>query len=92
MASFYEGMQVGIRVNLMSLFLQNQVKQSRRQIGFIIAELSSSLSLVSAEDGKEWMKTVLNHIRPGVSILLYISHAYHVVDIKHTTNRLICYA
>lgn len=55
---------------LMSLFLQNQVKQSRRQIGFIIAELSSSLSLVSVEDGKEWMKTVLNHIRPGVSIFI----------------------
>eukprot|EP00985_Skeletonema_marinoi_P027946 scaffold23596_cov208-Skeletonema_marinoi.AAC.4 len=50
---------------LMSLFLQNEVTQSRRQIGHIIAELSSSLSLVSVEDGKEWMKTVLNYIRPG---------------------------
>lgn len=54
---------------LMSLFLQKEVTQSRRQIGHIIAELSSSLSLVSVEDGKEWMTTVLNHIRPGVSIV-----------------------
>lgn len=55
---------------LISLFLQKEVTQSRRQIGHIIAELSSSLSLVSVEDGKEWMKTVLNHIRPGVSIFV----------------------
>lgn len=54
---------------LMSLFLQKEVTQSRRQIGHIIAELSCSLSLVSVEDGKEWMTTVLNHIRSGVSIV-----------------------
>lgn len=53
---------------LMQLFLQKEMTQSRRQIGHIIAELSSSLSLVSAKDGQEWMKTILNHIRPGVSV------------------------
>jgi len=66
---------------LMSLFLQNEVTQSRRQIGHIIAELSSSLSLVSVEDGKEWMKTVLNHIRPGVSIICVAysgNHSTHI--------------
>lgn len=71
---------------LMSLFLQNEVKQSRRQVGHIIAELSSSLSLVSAEDGKEWMKTVLNHIRPGVSIICWF---FIVIIFQHTSNRLI---
>lgn len=60
---------------LMSLFLKNEVKQSRRQIGHIIAELSSSLSIVSMEDGREWMKTVLNQIRLGVSVLVAL-HIY----------------
>lgn len=62
---------------LMSLFLQKEVTQSRRQIGHIIAELSSSLSLVSVEDGKEWMTTVLNHIRPGVSIISVACNSGH---------------
>jgi len=68
---------------LMSLFLQNEVKQSRRQIGHIIAELSSSLSLVSVEDGSEWMKTVLNHIRPGVSIIVVVC-SHHCIFIFNT--------
>ena len=62
-----------IAIPLMSLFLRKEAKQSKRQIGHIIAELSSSLSQVSVEDGEEWMKTVLNHIRPGVSIFVVAS-------------------
>lgn len=72
---------------LMSLFLQKEVTQSRRQIGHIIAELSSSLSLVSVEDGKEWTKTVLNHIRTGVSIICTV--ALIVKIIQHTNLQMI---
>jgi len=73
--SFVVSLMGEIANPLMSLFLQNEVKQSRRQIGHIIAELSSSLSIVSMEDGREWMKTVLNQIRLGVSVLVAL-HIY----------------
>ena len=58
---------------LMSLFSQEggarqqQQQQSRRQIGHCIAELCGSLSVVSESHGREWMKSVLGRLQPGVS-------------------------
>lgn len=55
---------------LMSLFTMQDVgvvKQSRRQVGHCIAELCGSLSVVSPENGQEWMKNVLGRLQPGVS-------------------------
>ena len=72
---------------LMSMFFKSEVTQpSRRQIGHIIAELSSSLSIVSSKDGEEWMKTILHHVRPGVSISYTDNRQYEYIRIIDVTN------
>lgn len=63
---------------LMALFTQDgagdkQGQQSRRQIGHCIAELCSSLSVASPANGREWMKSVLGRLEPGVSPINYVS-------------------
>ena len=64
-----------IAESLMSLFMDGAPTQSsRRQIGHCIAELCSSLSIISPNDGREWMKSVLGRLEPGVSVnFLYIN-------------------
>ena len=61
---------------LMSLFTldNSSVNQSRRQIGHCIAELCCSLSVVSPNDGREWMKSVLGRLEPGVSYCIHMHH------------------
>ena len=59
---------------LMTLFaldgapIMSNIKQSRRQIGHCIAELCCSLSVQSPADGREWLKSVLGRLGPGVSV------------------------
>lgn len=58
---------------LMTLFaldgapIMSNIKHSRRQIGHCIAELCCSLSVQSPADGREWLKSVLGRLGPGVS-------------------------
>ena len=60
-----------IAEKLMSLFMDGAPTLSQRQIGHCIAELCSSLSIISPNDGKEWMKSVLGRLEPGVSVLIF---------------------
>ena len=71
---------------LMSLFTldNSSVNQSRRQIGHCIAELCCSLSVVSPNDGREWMKSVLGRLEPGVSYLF--SHAPSYMLYSHAPS------
>ena len=67
---------------LMSLFTldnNSSINQSRRQIGHCIAELCCSLSVVSPNDGKEWMKSVLGRLEPGVSYLFSHAPSYNML-------------
>lgn len=63
---------------LLSLFCHDDggaanKSSTRRQIGHCIAELCGSLSLASPADGREWMKTLLGRLEPGVSYISCVS-------------------
>ena len=78
---------------LMSLFTldnNSSINQSRRQIGHCIAELCCSLSVVSPNDGKEWMKSVLGRLEPGVSDLFSHAPSYIICCCIHMHHLYIC--
>ncbi|KAL7537732.1 hypothetical protein ACHAXR_008907 [Thalassiosira sp. AJA248-18] len=54
---------------LLSLFSSSSQTTQRRQIGHCIAELCSSLSVVSESHGREWMKSVLGRLEPGCAAM-----------------------
>lgn len=58
---------------LMEMFVAARAtdEKTRRQVGHCVAELCSSLSVVSAKHGREWMASVLGRLGPGVSFVLF---------------------